>query len=126
MVLYYFRKHSKAMKLETFALKQCRYFDKTEHFWNGIPFLHFSTSTPPVSKVRFSLLWRSEKCCARSRLGVFKFLKTKEPNSWYFRYKFYWNNRPDKIYGYIFCAFVLMNLKTTKQERAQHFSECQT
>ena len=25
------------------------------------------------------------------------------------------------MYGYIFCAFVLMNLKTTKRERAQHF-----
>ena len=77
-------------------------------------------------KVNFSWLWRSEKCCARSRLVVFKFIKTKEPNSWYFRHTFYWNNHTDKIYGYNLGDFVLINLKTTKRERARHFSECQS
>ena len=30
------------------------------------------------------------------------------------------------MYGYIFWAFVLINLKTPKRERAQHFSERQS
>ena len=81
----------------------------------------FSTITATCTKVNFSQLWLLEECCARYRLVVFKFTKSKEPNSWYFRHTLYWNNSSNKIYGYIFCTFVLINLKTTKWEHAQHF-----
>ena len=43
---------------------------------------------------------------------VFKFIKTKEPNSWNFRHTFYRNINSDKKYGYIFCAFVLIKCMT--------------
>ena len=85
-----------------------KHFLKSRHPWPTLRWFY---------KVRFSWLWRSEKCCARSRLVVFK-CPTAAILGIYFVGTIFLIKY---LYGYIFCAFVLMNLKTTKRNRAQHF-----